>query len=110
MIIHDAVTNNTHYAENVYIKRHDSMIALYEGGKVHISGDMKEVALAFLNHTLQDIGTNLVSITYNGALLLKCYKGMPVTIDWVGTDRNLPHLFNEFKQEFERICKMKAFL
>lgn len=93
-----------------------SKIKIYNNGILIVKGNIKNAAFALSKQILNDRG-KATSIEYNRCIKIKCKPGKPFTIEWVGEgilpDGDVfpePKFWEEFKQEFERFCKLKAFI
>ena len=98
------------------LKHGDGVITLHPDGTVDLKGNVKDAAMALATHVFEERSDGIVDITFNRTLKAHCKKGEPFTLHWetkgTFTDNGwpAPWFFNALKTEFERVCKMKAFL
>lgn len=91
-------------------------VLLNSDGTVIITGDVKSAALAFTKHILDNYNGYTKQVI-NKYLVVNCMDRQNYTLDWVTSDwatsinpPTKPAQWAEFKEEFERICKLKAFI
>lgn len=70
-------------------------------------GNVKDAAIAFAKFFLE-MYIGYIKEDINGTIEINCKKGEDYTIDWIGISK--PEFWEEFKQEFEKFCKLRAFL
>lgn len=110
-------------ADSVISFEHEkSAVKLYSSGVVQIEGDVKHAAFAFAKHILAEYNGYSKQVM-NKYLVINCLKGQDYTLDWntsidvyeAGISAKVydkcakPPQWDEFKEEFERVCKLKIF-
>ena len=93
----------------------EGYIALFDNGRVNFLGDIKAIALLFAKDLILEnkdltLENGVVAITHNGSMKIMRNQDKSIIIDWVHETIQPPIEWNEFKKEFERIFKLKAFL
>jgi hypothetical protein len=93
------------------LKYEGTELHLYRTGMLTIKGDTKQAAYALAKHILDDT----LNSTFYRCIKINLKKNKPYTIEWLGlgilSDDPLPEpkFWEEFKEEFERYCALKAF-
>jgi hypothetical protein len=87
----------------------EASLKLYGSGGVRLEGDVKAAAMLFANYMLND-KPRADFTTVNGSLKAKCKLGEDYTIEWANYRYDAPYWWQEFKAEYEKICRLKAFL
>lgn len=87
----------------------EASIKLYGSGGVKLEGNVREAAFMFAKHMLND-KPRADFTTLNSSIKAKCKLGEDYTIDWVNSRFDEPYWWQEFKAEYEKICRLKAFL
>lgn len=100
--------------ENTEIKVYNSgMITIKEGGTI------QNAAIAFAKYVLEDNATthaHLFKTDLYTCIDVTCEPNKKYTVKWIGKgviENDLcpePKFWGKFKKEFERYCKLKAFL
>ena len=92
-------------------------LRVYNTGMLTIKGkaNIKNAAMALARHVLDEEG-DAVGLGYNKCIRVNCKPGTKYTVEWEGLGvlqddaYPEPKFWAEFKDEFERICALKAFL
>lgn len=86
--------------------RHDKTTIKICWNGILISGDVKEAAMA-LAKAIFDLSDGSIATSWEG--VLKAHHGNGnFSLEYLLKDR--PEFFNELNEQYERICKLKAFM
>lgn len=92
-----------------------SELKIFSNGTATLNGNVKDIANVLGKVVLNNYSKSS-HLKLNECIMIVCTSGFAYTIDWIGKgvlqDDLMPEplFWEEFKMEFERYCKMKAFL